>query len=850
MVPLGARRHDVNGVRLLIVLAAALCAAPAARSAASPTWEDGASWLFAESAQSTSRDLAGLLAEDPAMGDALARRTALWQRDFLSPLDDRARLLFLRGEPRLRRVTKCPEIFRDVEVWEYAGAARSERYVLFRADAASALRVWSVAEGAPALYTREAARWLEDFRDPSGRGASAGGGGGRVPGRRLDVQVCKDASFVLETLRWPGAGEGEVKARLEAITPPEDQAARGAWARAVAAETKVVAPAPSIGALGVGLETVPLGLRGLVHVELKVPDRSLLTTVERRAEGVADAEVKRFYAVNVELAIEQRGKLLEIQRARFELPVRDGDDPKAPLALSLEPQLRAGSGYLLRFRVRDEQGGGESRASAPLDVPFTDPTVAASAVPADAASVALSSNPMQRPAVPLPGVDSLALVPPDRDVLLGVWRAEAIVTGAKIRRVVFSLDETPQLTRSGPPWTAELRLPSVPREVAVKAEGLDAANQVVASDTVVLNQVRGSLEVRIVEPNAKTAFGREFTARAEVVVPDGRRVEKVEFRLGDRLLATRTRAPWSAKLATPADLSEPTAFVVATAILDDGSRAEDVQFLRGPANAETVDVDFVELYTTVVDAEGRPVTDLPEANFQVFEDGRRQKLQRFAPVDDLPLTLGVVIDTSGSMLDSLGEARLAAGGFLRALIGPGDRAFAVRFAGRPELVAARTPDGDAVARALEGLSAEGSTALHDAVVHALYYFRGTRGQRALVLLSDGDDTSSLIPYEQAIDIAKRSGVAIYSIGLKLSRADIEARRKLTAMARETGGQVFFVGSAVELEGVYAAIEKELRSQYLLGYVSDAKGAEGFRGVEVKLTGANGLKARTARGYYR
>jgi Ca-activated chloride channel family protein len=120
----------------------------------------------------------------------------------------------------------------------------------------------------------------------------------------------------------------------------------------------------------------------------------------------------------------------------------------------------------------------------------------------------------------------------------------------------------------------------------------------------------------------------------------------------------------------------------------------------------------------------------------------------------------------------------------------------------------------------------------------------------LVLLSDGDDTSSLIPYEQAIDIAKRSGVAIYSIGLKLSRADIEARRKLTAMARETGGQVFFVGSAAELEGVYAAIEKELRSQYLLGYVSDARTAEGFRSVEVKLQGAAGLKARTARGYYR
>ena len=775
-------------------------------------------------------------AADPALASAFAERTALWQREFLSPLDDRARLLFVRGTPRARRVTLCPEILRDVEIWEYPSSdavGRSERFILYRPDTASTLRLWSAAEGPLAVYTREAARWLEDWQSSR-------------RGRRLDLQVCKDASAVMEALALPGAAEGGPVVRLDRVAPPSDL---NAWTRAVAAEPRVVRP-PGLGELGARIEPVPLGLRGLVRVDLTLPDRTLLKTVAQRAEGAAEAEVKRIHALHVEVAVERQGRVLEVLRARFELPAEEG--ATGPLALSLEPRLRAGDGYLLRFRVRDEQGGGESRRSERIDVPYSDTSLPATAATSPEAILEAA----QRAAVPLPGVDTLSLVPPDRDVLLGVWRAEAIVTGSKIRRVVFSLDDAAQLTRSGPPWTAELRLPSIPREITVKAEGLDAANQVVASDLLVLNQVRGSLEVRLVEPKPGAAFGAKFLTRAELVVPDGRKVERVEFRLGDRLVATRNSPPWSARLDTPRDLADPLAFVGVTAILDDGSRSEDVRFLRGPENAERVEVDFVELYTSVVDRDGRPVTDLPESAFQVFEDSRRQKIARFSSVTDLPLTLGVVIDTSGSMLDSLGQARAAAGGFLRTLIGPGDRAFAVRFAGRPQLVAARTPDADAVARSLEAVVAEGSTALHDAIVHSLYYFRGTRGQRALVLLSDGDDTSSLVPFEQAIDIAKRSGVAIYAIGLKLSVVDVAARRKLQALARETGGQAFFVGQAEELEGVYAAIEKELKSQYLVGYVSDARadgragaGAE-FRSVEVKLSGFPGLKARTARGYYR
>jgi Ca-activated chloride channel homolog len=132
------------------------------------------------------------------------------------------------------------------------------------------------------------------------------------------------------------------------------------------------------------------------------------------------------------------------------------------------------------------------------------------------------------------------------------------------------------------------------------------------------------------------------------------------------------------------------------------------------------------------------------------------------------------------------------------------------------------------------------------VVTSLYYFRGVRGQRALVLLSDGDDTASHTPYRNALEYARRSGVAIYAIGLGVSPLSADIRTKLTRLSNETGGRAFFIEKAGQLVGVYAEIEKELRSRYYLAYTPGG-GGEGFRAVEVRVR--NGLKARTIRGYY-
>ncbi len=142
----------------------------------------------------------------------------------------------------------------------------------------------------------------------------------------------------------------------------------------------------------------------------------------------------------------------------------------------------------------------------------------------------------------------------------------------------------------------------------------------------------------------------------------------------------------------------------------------------------------------------------------------------------------------------------------------------------------------------------GATSLHDAVVTSLYYFRGVRGRRALVLLSDGEDTSSSLPFKDALEYARRSGVSIYAIGLRIGRADLGVRNKLDALAKETGGRTYYIENAIDLGSAYAEIEKELRSQFLLAYNSDQAGKQGFREVKVEVQGGK-LEARTIRGYY-
>jgi Ca-activated chloride channel family protein len=645
----------------------------------------------------------------------------------------------------------------------------------------------------------------------------------------------------------PAAGEAPAKPDGMLATAVAALKARvgGADPAAAAAAAAAAVPAPVVRRSAEPLSAGPLevqfperrGQRIVVRGLIRVPaEAGFEPFVEPESETSPE---KRELRLAVDGVIEQAGKVFESFRVRYRLP-----PPSAgvPLELQLERALRPGMVTTMRLRLRDEISGRETLLARGFAVPAEPIPVAVPAVPEEAVVALAEEMAEQR----IPGRDSLVLVPPAEDVVLGLWRAEALVTGERIARVLFKLDGKEQLARARPPFSAEIRLAQFPVEQTVRAEGYDKGGELVAADEVVLNQPRGALRVRILQPGRGHQVRDQAVATAEVVVPEGRRVELVEFRVNDVVAASLVRPPWEAAIEVPE--GQELVYLTVTARLDDGAQAEDFRFLNNPQYLEEVDVDLVELYTTVMGSNNRPVTDLAREAFTVLEDGKLQTLAKFERVTDLPLNIGLVIDTSGSMTDSLAQAQLAAKAFLDGVMTPRDRGFVLSFADRPVMLMPPTEDLLLLQSSLDGLQAYGYTALHDAMMTGLYYFRGIRGRRALVLLSDGDDTSSASPFRDLLEYARRSGVTIYTIGLNVSGLDLAVRRKLDQLATETGGRVFYASNAGELRGVYEEIERELRSQYLLAYSSNSRKPAGqFRTIEVKVKG--GLKGRTLGGYY-
>jgi Ca-activated chloride channel family protein len=244
------------------------------------------------------------------------------------------------------------------------------------------------------------------------------------------------------------------------------------------------------------------------------------------------------------------------------------------------------------------------------------------------------------------------------------------------------------------------------------------------------------------------------------------------------------------------------------------------------------------------------VLDLQEKDFSAFEDGVQQKIARFELVRELPVHAGVVLDVSASMEPSIDATKQAALQFFESAITPKDRAALITFNDHPQLAAKFTNEVTELAAGLAGIKAERGTALYDSLIFTLYYFNGIRGQRVVLLLSDGNDENSKFTFDDALEYARRTGVAIYSIGLKVSGKDAKlAKKTLTQIAEETGGRSFFIESAEELAAVYSAIQDEIRSRYLVAFQSsNTTQSKAFREVEVRLA-RPGLEIKAMKGYY-
>ncbi len=263
--------------------------------------------------------------------------------------------------------------------------------------------------------------------------------------------------------------------------------------------------------------------------------------------------------------------------------------------------------------------------------------------------------------------------------------------------------------------------------------------------------------------------------------------------------------------------------------------------------------DLVVLPVAVIDRQNRFVSDLPRERFTVFDNGRPQEIALFSN-EDTPVTVGLVIDDSGSMQHKLGEVIIAAAAFARSS-NPLDELFALEFNDvvrdampRRQLLAV---DGDAVSAALSSLVPQGRTALYNALVAALDSVdEGTRARKVLVLISDGGDNASQATFEQVLGRARKSNVAIYTIGL-FDRDDPDKNPGvLKSLARETGGERFLPASPAQLLEACQHIAREIRSGYTLGYVPpDRDGTYHRVRVQVDLPDKRRIAVRTRPGYF-
>jgi|WetSurMetagenome_2_1015567.scaffolds.fasta_scaffold33363_3 Ca-activated chloride channel homolog len=270
-------------------------------------------------------------------------------------------------------------------------------------------------------------------------------------------------------------------------------------------------------------------------------------------------------------------------------------------------------------------------------------------------------------------------------------------------------------------------------------------------------------------------------------------------------------------------------------------------------------IDIVSLTVTATDPEGRYVTGLDAGDFLVFEDGAQQDIQYFNR-SNLPVALSLLLDTSASMDEKIRTAQEAAVGFARRLR-PQDVGELIDFDSRATVAQGFTSDPAALETAIRKTTAGGSTSLYNAIYIALSELKKVKARtqedvrrQAIVVLSDGEDTSSLVSYDQVLDLAKRSETAIYTIGLRAKdqaqgKGFKEAEFVLRSLAQETGGRAFFPDKIEELAGVYSQISEELASQYMVGYVSKNPRRDGaWRRLAVRVD-RPGITARTKQGYF-
>jgi len=337
---------------------------------------------------------------------------------------------------------------------------------------------------------------------------------------------------------------------------------------------------------------------------------------------------------------------------------------------------------------------------------------------------------------------------------------------------------------------------------------------------------------------------RVFEAR--VTTPADDPVQTVQFWDNGKVIASLTEAPY--RFAIPAENFQQQ-FVQVTAKTKSGDEAADFWSGTGDVHAESVEVRTVPLFVSVVDHNGVTHDDVDRSLFRVMDNGSEGKILEFGKAFDQPISIALLLDASASMTYSMGDATKAALTFVQRTLKQGDRCavFSIRDVPRREVPI--TTDHPLVEKAIRAMRASGRTSLYDAIGSAIRELRKEKNRKAIVVLSDGGDTSSMMSFEDIDRLSQEAGIPLYFIAYD-SGAPSEQQEvdRMNYLAGETGG-FLVTASAANLQAKYGAIEKDLRAQYAILYqITDLVKHNEWRKVHVVLNSPK-LMARTIRGYF-
>jgi VWFA-related protein len=453
------------------------------------------------------------------------------------------------------------------------------------------------------------------------------------------------------------------------------------------------------------------------------------------------------------------------------------------------------------------------------------------------------------------GANRIRLIPPDDQLVRGRVTLKTSVAAVEVAAVTFELDGVVVERVARPPFSTTIDFGEVPEQRTIGVVAFDGRGVEIGRDELTVNEGGERFWLRLIEPREGEAGG-PTRVRMALRSPSTEAVERITISWNDAVRTVVTAPPWEANVQIP---EGEIGVLRGVAQLADGRSAEDAVLLNAPGHVEWADVPLVELPVTV---SGRMEAALVRNQIAVREGGRHLTIDSIQDAAEVPLTVGLVIDTSGSMQQNLLDVQAAAIAFLDSVLDDGDRAFLIEFSTRARLVQPATSDRELLRQSIIGLRARGSTSLYDAIAVGLLQLEGVKGRRGLVVFTDGVDRTSVYGVRDVGELARRTHVPIHLIAAtpdpRFESFPARGSRgldpglifhTLSRMAESTGGSAHRLRSVDELPQVYGQIQSALHSQFLL-FIRTEPGKNGseWRNIKVDLA-ARDVTVHAPEGYY-